>query len=215
MKIGVLWDLDGTLLDTLEDLKDSVNYALSVYGCPERTLEEVRSFVGNGAKKLIALSLPGKADDPDVDQVLATYQAYYATHAQVKTCPYTGILQALADVGEQYPMAIVSNKPDKAVKMLCKDYFGDIFARGESTDCLRKPAPDMLYKTMEEIGVETCIYVGDSEVDVITAANANVPCLSVLWGFRDKEILEQAGAKHFCSQPDKLLEALNSIAASL
>ena len=215
MKIGVLWDLDGTLLDTLEDLKDSVNYALDVYGCPERSLEEVRSFVGNGAKKLIALSLPVKEDDPDVDQVLSTYQAYYATHAQVKTCPYAGILQALEEVGKQYPMAIVSNKPDKAVKMLCKEYFGDIFARGESTDCLRKPAPDMLFKTMEEIGVDTCIYVGDSEVDVITAGNAKVPGLSVLWGFRDKEILEQAGAKHFCSQPDQLLEALNGIAASL
>jgi len=215
VKIGILWDLDGTLLDTLEDLKDSVNYTLGVYGCPERNLEEIRRFVGNGAKKLIALSLPGKEDDPDVDQVLATYQAYYATHAQVKTCPYEGILQALEKIGQRYPMAIVSNKPDKAVKMLCKEYFGDIFARGESTDCLRKPAPDMLFKGMEAIGVDTCIYVGDSEVDVITAANAKVPCLSVLWGFRGRETLEQAGAKHFCDCPDRLLEALDSIAAGM
>lgn len=215
MKIGVLWDLDGTLLDTLEDLKDSVNFALGVYGCPERTLEEVRSFVGNGARQLIALSLPGTENDPDVDAVLATYQAYYATHAQVKTGPYAGVLEALDAVGQHYPMAIVSNKPDKAVKMLCKDYFGEIYARGESTDCTRKPAPDMLFKTMQTLGMDTCIYVGDSEVDVITAKNANVPCLSVLWGFRDKDTLSQAGATHFCSHPDQLLAALDEIAATL
>ncbi len=215
MRIGILWDLDGTLLDTMEDLKDAVNYALRTHGCPERSLKEVRQFVGNGAKRLIALALPGKADDPDVDTVLATFQPYYVAHAQVKTCPYDGILQALEAVGKHYPMAIVSNKPDKAVKILCKEYFGDIFARGESTDCLRKPKPDMVYKAMEAIGVDTCIYVGDSEVDVLTAQNANVPCLSVLWGFRDKEILEEAGAKYFCSHPDQLLQALDSIAATL
>lgn len=204
MKLGILFDLDGTLLDTLEDLKDSVNYALSQYGCPPRNLAEIREFIGNGAKKLIERSLPGKGNDPDVEEVLATYQAYYKTHSQIKTKPYPGILEALAQLSAQYPVAIVSNKPDAATKLLCKEFFGDIYARGESTDCPRKPAPDMLQKAMEAIGVDSCIYVGDSEVDVLTAKNLGVKCLSVLWGFRDREELEQAGNQYFCADPRDL-----------
>ena len=204
MKIGILFDLDGTLLDTLEDLKDSVNYALTQYGCPSRTLSEVRDFIGSGARKLIERSLPGKEDDPAVEDVLATYQAYYKTHSKIKTKPYDGILDALAAVREKYPAAIVSNKPDIATKPLCKEFFGDIYARGESTDCPRKPAPDMLQKAMGDIGVDTCIYVGDSEVDVLTAKNLGVKCLSVLWGFRDRETLTQAGGKFFCDDPKNL-----------
>lgn len=211
MKIGILFDLDGTLLNTLEDLKDAVNYALGQYGCPERTLEEVREFIGNGAERLIRLSLPGREDDPDALQVLATYQRYYAAHSQDKTCPYEGVLQALQQIAGRYPVAIVSNKPDIAVKPLCRDYFGDIYARGESDDCARKPAPDMLYKAMEKIGVETCIYVGDSEVDVVTAKNAGVPCLSVLWGFRDKACMEQVGGKHFCATPSEMPQILEKM----
>lgn len=211
MKIGMLFDLDGTLLNTLEDLADSTNYALAQYGCPPRTVEEVRRFIGNGAKRLIALSLPGTQEDPPVQEVLATYQAYYATHAQIKTRPYDGILDALTEIGKNYPIAIVSNKPDIAVKPLCAQYFPGIYARGESTDCPRKPAPDMLYKAMAEIGVDTCVYVGDSEVDVITAANAGVPCLSVLWGFRDREEIAQEGGKHFCTHPTQMLSMLEEI----
>ena len=154
MKTGILFDLDGTLLDTLEDLTDSVNYALAQYGCPPRTLEEVREFIGNGAKKLIERSLPGRDHDPAVEDVLATYQAYYKTHSQIKTKPYAGIVDALKTISEKYPIAIVSNKPDAATKILCKEFFGDVYARGESTDCPRKPAPDMLQKAMEIIGVE-------------------------------------------------------------
>lgn len=211
MKIGILFDLDGTLLDTLEDLKDSVNYALAQYGCPPRTLEEIREFIGNGAKRLIALSLPGKEDDPDVDEVLATYQAYYKTHSKIKTCPYEGIPEALTYLQAKYPIAIVSNKPDGATKLLCKEFFGDVYARGESSDCPRKPAPDMLYKAMETIGVEKCIYVGDSDVDVVTAKNAGARCLSVLWGFRNRQELEAAGGTDFCENPHRLAAKLEEM----
>ncbi len=208
MKTGILFDLDGTLLYTLEDLRDSVNYALSQYNCPPRTLEEIREFIGNGAKKLIARSLPGREDDPDVEAVLATYQAYYKTHSRIKTKPYPGVVEALKKLGEKYPLAIVSNKPDGATKVLCKEFFGDIYARGESTDCHRKPAPDMLQKAMKEIGVEKSIYVGDSEGDVMTANAQGAKCLSVLWGFRDREVLEQAGAQYFCKAPEEMAETL-------
>ena len=211
MKIGILFDLDGTLLNTLEDLADSTNYALRQYGCPERTVEEVRRFIGTGARRLIAQALPGKEDDPDVDEVLATYQAYYATHAQIKTAPYAGVMEAVEKLKEKYPVAIVSNKPDKAVKILCADYFPGIYARGESTDCPRKPAPDMLFKAMEEIGVEKCVYVGDSEVDAITAGNAGAPCISVLWGFRDREEIAANGGKHFCTDPADMPAMIDKI----
>ena len=204
MKIGILWDLDGTLLDTLQDLTDATNYALAQYGLPERSLEEIRSFVGNGARQLIALSMPGEPSDPPVDAVLETYQVYYRAHSQVKTKPYDGILQALTEISAKYPVAIVSNKPDAATKVLCKEFFGDIYARGESDDCPRKPAPDMLQKAMGIIGVDSCIYVGDSEPDIQTAKNLGVKCLSVLWGFRDQETLQAAGGKYFCADPKEL-----------
>ncbi len=208
MKTGILFDLDGTLLNTLEDLRDSVNYALAQYGCPPRTLGEIRDFIGNGAKKLIARSLPGRKDDPDVEAVLATYQDYYKTHSKIKTRPYPGVVQALRTLAEHYPIAIVSNKPDAATKILCKEFFGDVYARGESTDCPRKPAPDMLQKAMEAIGADSCIYVGDSEVDVLTAQNLGVRCLGVLWGFRDRTVLEEAGGRYFCEDPEMLAETL-------
>ena len=212
MKLGILFDLDGTLLNTLEDLRDATNHALQEYGCPTRSLEEIRSFVGNGARRQITLALPGKENDPPVDEVLAAYQAYYATHARIKTGPYAGIPEALAEIQKKYPVAIVSNKPDKAVKILCADFFPGIFARGESDDCPRKPAPDMVHKTVEAIGVDTCIYVGDSEVDVITARNAGVPCLSVLWGFRDRSEIEPEGGKHFCTDPKDMPATLDRLA---
>ena len=215
MKVGILFDLDGTLLNSLEDLKDAVNYTMNYYGCPERSLEEVREFIGNGAKRLIALSLPGKDTDPTVEEALATYQAYYALHAQDKTCPYEGVVEALAEIGKKYPVAIVSNKPDIAVKPLCAQYFPGIYARGESSDCPRKPAPDMLYKTLETLGVEKCVYVGDSDVDVVTATNAGAPCLSVLWGFRDRDCIEAAGGKYFCTDPKDMAKMLDVIVAQL
>ena len=204
MKTGILFDLDGTLLDTLEDLKDATNATLRHFGCPERTLEEIRSFVGNGARNQIRMSLPGKADDPDLEEVLAWYQEYYPRHCQIKTAPYAGILEALEELGKKYPLAIVSNKPDSAVKILCADFFPGVYAQGVTDDCPRKPAPDMVLRAMEAIGVDRCIYVGDSEVDIRTARNANVPSVSVLWGFRDRKVLEEEGGDCFCSDPAEL-----------
>lgn len=208
---AILFDLDGTLLNTLDDLADAVNVTLAHFGCPVRTTDEVRQFVGNGAQRLIQLSLPGKPDDPDVSEVLAYFKTYYAAHSRCKTRPYDGILEALEEIKKEFPVAIVSNKPDGAVKLLCGEFFGDVFALGESSACPRKPAPDMVYKAMEATGAESCIYVGDSEVDVRTASNAGVPCLSVLWGFRDKAALLEAGAEHFCAAPCDLLKSLKEM----
>ena len=208
---AILFDLDGTLLNTLDDLADATNAALAHFGCPGRTTDEVRQFVGNGAERLIRLALPGNADDPAVSDVLAYFKDYYAAHSQVKTRPYDGIPEALIEVQTEFPVAIVSNKPDNAVKILCSQYFGNVFALGESSACPRKPAPDMVHKAMEAIGADRCIYVGDSEVDVLTAKNAGVPCLSVLWGFRDKEVLVEAGADNFCENPKDLLKILKEM----
>ena len=208
---GILFDLDGTLLDTLEDLLDATNYALRCHGYPERTLPELRRFVGNGAQNQIRLSLPEGADPETVQTVLNTYKPYYTAHCRNKTAPYPGVPEALAYLKARYPVAIVSNKPDTAVKALCADFFPGIYSLGETPDCPRKPAPDMVYKAMEAIGADRCIYVGDSEVDVITANNAGVPCLSVLWGFRDREDMEAVGAVYFCGETARLAEKIEEL----
>ena len=208
MKTGILFDLDGTLLDTLADLMDAVNHVLEEFGYPLRSLEEVRRFVGNGARRLIEQAVPEKAD---AEAVLAVFQTYYREHCQIKTKPYDNIMTALEKISREYPIAIVSNKPDAAVKTLCAQYFPGIFARGESTDCPRKPAPDMVFRAMEEIGVERCVYVGDSEVDVLTAQNAGMPCLSVLWGFRDREEMEAVGGRFFCEKTEDLPECIRKM----
>ena len=208
---AVIFDLDGTLLNTLDDLTDATNAVLRHFGCPERTKEEVRSFVGNGAERLIRLAFPGKETDPEVTEAVAWFKDYYAAHSQIKTCPYAGILEALAAVKAEFPVAVVSNKPDNATKLLCKQYFEGTYALGEGNNTPRKPAPDMVYRAMADIGADRCIYVGDSEVDVLTAKNAGVPCLSVLWGFRDKETLLEAGADHFCENPHDLLNKLREM----
>ena len=211
MKTGILFDLDGTLLNTLEDLLDATNYALAQCGYPKRTLPELRRFVGNGAENQIRMSLPAGASPEEVGRVLRIYKPYYTAHCQVKTRPYDGVLEALEVLKAKYPIAVVSNKPDSAVKALCAQMFPGIFALGETPDCPRKPAPDMVYKACQAIGADTCVYVGDSEVDVVTAKNARVPCLSVLWGFRDKADIEGAGGSHFCENPAQLTEKIEEI----
>ena len=204
MKTGILFDLDGTLLNTLEDLMDATNRSLARFGYPQRSLEEVRRFVGNGAGRLIAQAVPEGADPAPV---LAAFQADYPEHCQVKTAPYPGILEALAALAEKYPIAIVSNKPDAAVKPLCAEYFHGVFALGETKDCPRKPAPQM-----KAVGADRCIYVGDSEVDVLTAQNAGVPCLSVLWGFRTEA---EIGGSRYCHQVYQLVPMLEEMAEAL
>ena len=208
MKTGILWDLDGTLLDTLEDLADAVNYTLTQFGYPQRTTDQVRRFVGNGVRRLLVQAAP---DGADTDALLDVFRTYYNSHCRIKTKPYDGITEVLSELGKRYPMAVVSNKPDTAVKPLCDAYFHGLYARGESADCPRKPAPDMVFAAMEALGVERCIYVGDSEVDVMTARNAGVPCLSVLWGFRDRAEIEEAGGRHFCKTTTELIEKIEEL----
>ena len=208
---AILFDLDGTLLNTLEDLTDATNAALTHFGYPTRTLDEVRQFVGNGAKNQITLSLPEGVTPEKIEEVLDWYKAYYAAHSQIKTRPYDGIPEALEAVKAEFPVAIVSNKPDTAVKILCAQYFPQVFALGESSGCPRKPAPDMVYQALQALGADRCIYVGDSEVDVLTARNAGVPCLSVLWGFRDQKTLLEVGAECFCETPGELLKSLKEM----
>lgn len=206
MSIGILFDLDGTLLNTLEDLADSTNAALASFGYPGRTLAEIRRFVGNGAANLIAQAVPAGCDPAPV---LKAFQAYYPAHCQIKTAPYPGIPQALEALQKNYPLAIVSNKPDAAVKPLCRHYFPGIFSLGETAGCPRKPDKAMVQKAMEAVGVSDCIYVGDSEVDVLTAKNADVRCLSVLWGFRDRD---QIGGSRYCETVSQLVPMLEEMA---
>lgn len=205
---AVIFDLDGTLLDTLEDLKDATNASLAAYGYPAQSLQEIRRFVGNGAARLLELAVPAGVDSAPV---LAFFREYYDVHCRIKTGPYPGITEALNQIATDHPVAIVSNKPDSAVKALCADYFPGIFALGEHPGCPRKPAADMVRKAMDAIGATNCVYVGDSEVDVATAKNAGVPCLSVLWGFRDRELLEQVGATRFCTTPAELPQQIEAI----
>ena len=212
MKTGILFDLDGTLLDTLADLHHCVNYALKQHGCPERSLAEVRRFIGHGARRLIEQSMPGAPDDPPLEEVFATYQTYYNIRCNNgSTCPYPGIPEALEVLKGQYPLAIVSNQPHEAVVSLCEAFFPGIYALGVQPDCPRKPAPDMLRKAMAAIGVDQGIYVGDSDVDVLTAKNTGLPCLSVLWGFRDQPELQEAGATHFCRDTRQLPHQIQTL----
>ena len=211
MKTAILFDLDGTLLDTLGDLTDATNYALAQFGYPPRSQEEVRRAVGNGAANQLRCCAPAGTAENVIQEILALYKPYYTDHCQIKTRPYDGIAEALEAIRAKYPMAIVSNKPDSAVKTLCADYFPGIYALGETADCPRKPAADMVQKAMAAIGAQTCIYVGDSEVDVLTAKNAGVSCIAVLWGFRDKEDLETAGDCHFCETPAQLEQAIDAL----
>ena len=207
---GILFDLDGTLLNTLEDLTDATNYALTQFGYPCRNLEQVRRAIGNGAANQIRKSLPEGTAEETVQQVLSVYKTYYTAHCQIKTSPYEGIQEALEKL-KKYPVAIVSNKPDAAVKALCADYFPGLYALGETPDCPRKPAADMVYKGMKAIGVHRCIYVGDSEVDVLTAKNAGMPCLCVLWGFRDRRDMADAGGEYFCETTGQLVERIEEL----
>lgn len=204
MGVGILFDLDGTLLDTLTDLYNGVNYALEQFSLPARTRAEVRQMVGGGTLNLVQQSMPGLPGDPDLEQIHKVYLENYNTHCQDNTCPYPGILEQLAYLQKKYPVAVVSNKPDGSTKALCARFFPGVYALGQRPDIPKKPAPDMLYSAMEALGVDRCIYVGDSETDIQVAQNAGMPCLSVLWGFRDLDQLEQVGGKHFCPSTDQL-----------
>ena len=214
----VVFDLDGTLLDTLEDLTDSVNYAIGKFGMPERTIDEIRSFVGNGIAKLIERVIQEGAENPHYEEILKTFRAYYALHCKDKTKPYDGILKMLDQLEEEgYQMAVVSNKFDAAVKELGGLYFGKRIktAVGESGKVRKKPAPDAVYQVLEDLSVSAqhAVYVGDSDVDLATARNVPMTCISVTWGFRSREQLLAAGAdeQRMITDPAQLPALLRTI----
>ncbi len=203
---AVIFDLDGTLLNTLDDLAGAVNHALALHGYPTRTLDEVRRFVGNGIANLIHRALPDGVDAQTEAAVLADFRTYYAAHDLDATAPYAGVdemLAALHDAG--IPMAVVSNKIESAVEDLRRHFFADTIALavGDHPSRPRKPAPDGTYAALARLGVaaEDAVFVGDSEVDVDTARNAGVRLLAVTWGFRDVDILRAHGATQFADTP--------------
>ena len=200
----VIFDLDGTLLNTLEDLKEATNFALS-NNYPTRTLKEVRCFVGNGVRKLIERAVPENCQN--VEECLAVFKQNYSEIMYNHTAPYNGILKILSDLkANGIKTGVVSNKFDSAVKELCKKYFADLIdiAIGQADDVPKKPAPDGVFKAMRELGADklSTIYVGDSDVDVATAKNANLPCIGVTWGFRDREYLK--GANFIIDNPNDI-----------
>lgn len=211
---SVLFDLDGTLLDTLGDLTAAMNRTLTRHGLPERTRQQMRTALGNGARRLMELSVPAGTDGALFETLLAEYNADYAAHCRMETAPYPGIdalLQQLHAQGRK--LAIVSNKPDEAVRALRTEFFADTvpIAVGEKQGIRRKPAPDTLLTAMAQLGAErtSTVYVGDSEVDIATARAAGLPCISVLWGFRDRDVLEQAGAQQFAANAGELARLLD------
>ena len=191
-----LFDMDGTVLDTIADLRDAVNHTLALYGCPACDTQRVRDATGNGARDLIARCLPQGEATPDFEAIFSAYKAYYAAHSCLKTAPYEGITALLQELREDgCKVAIVSNKPDGAVKELAARFFPGIPAFGEA-GLPRKPAPDMVYHALDVLGADraNAAYIGDSEVDVATAKNAGLELIAVSWGFRSRAHLVQSGA---------------------
>ena len=208
---AVLFDLDGTLLDTLGDLQLGVNITLEKHGYPTRTLEEIRAFVGNGARELMRLALPAATPEAEREAILAEYLDWYAVNFCVKAAPYPGVKAAVDALVERgVKVAVVSNKPDATTKKLAEMFFPGLPAFGQRDDVPKKPAPEMVWKAMETLGVtaEESVYVGDSEVDVQTAHNAGLPLVAVSWGFRTVEQLVEAGAETIVHTPEELRSAL-------
>ena len=207
-----IFDLDGTLLDTLADLAASVNYALRTHGMPEHSIDDIRRFVGNGVRKLMERAIPNGEANPDFEATFATFREHYMHHSLDTTQPYPGIPEALAELkAKGCRLAVVSNKMMAATVELCRHFFPDTIevaiGEHEAEGIRKKPAPDTVFAALRELGVEKsgAVYVGDSDVDVQTAANSGLPCISVLWGFRDRDFLIQHGAKTFISAPSELL----------
>lgn len=206
-----IFDLDGTLLNTLDDLCASCNYALKTMGFAQRTTDEVRRFVGNGVAKLMERAVPDGTSAGQTAEALAVFRKYYLDHGLDTTRPYDGIpelLTALRQRGNR--VAVVSNKFNDATRQLCAHFFPDTVevAIGETAAIRKKPAPDTVMEAMRQLGVDAAgtVYVGDSDVDVMTARNSGLPCISVLWGFRDRAFLEDCGATVFAANPADILD---------
>lgn len=215
MKKAVIFDLDGTLLNTLDDLADSTNYALSKFGYPTRTIDEVRQFVGNGVAKLIERAIPEGKNNPNFEKCLSIFKENYAQNMYNKTAPYNGIIEMLSNLKSKgIKIAVVSNKFDLAVKELCKKYFEGFidFAAGENEaqGIKKKPAPDTVISVLNEFNFapEDAVYVGDSDVDIMTAKNSKMPCISVTWGFRDEKFLLENGATILINAPSEIYNHL-------
>jgi len=205
-----IFDLDGTLLDTLADLAASCNYALRENGLPERTTDEVRQFVGNGIRLLMERAVPGGAQNERFESAFATFKEHYLHHNLDNTRPYPGVMELLKRLkGQGKRMAVVSNKFMTATQDLCDRFFGEYIsvAIGEKEGINRKPSPDTVYEALRRLGAKRdgAVYVGDSEVDVMTAKNSGIPCISVLWGFRDKTFLIEHGATTFVAKPEEIV----------
>lgn len=211
MKKLVVFDMDGTILNTLDDLKDTLNYALGQYHFPARTLEETRAFVGNGIHKLIERAVPEGTDAQTVEKVFDTFLEYYQIHCMDQTRPYPGIVSLLQSLKEAGLLtAVVSNKADAAVQELCERFFLGLFdfAVGEHEGVQKKPAPDMVQLALRTLGTQAsdAVYVGDSDVDLATAKNSGLDSIIVTWGFRDREFLESQGVEVFADTPEKVRE---------
>lgn len=207
---AVIFDLDGTLLNTLDDLAASVNFALKDCGYPERTIEEVRAFIGNGVIKLMQRATPDGISQEEFDRCFESFRTHYLKHMFDTTKPYDGILPLLDTLkAAGIKTAVVSNKLHSGVVGLCKDFFGDRLtcAFGVLDESERKPAPANVFKAIKEMQVEAadCVYVGDSEVDVQTANNAGLDCIAVTWGYRDPDVLKMNSPKYMIEKPEEIL----------
>lgn len=206
-KKAVVFDLDGTLLDTLDDLTNAVNYVLRAHSYPEISRDKVRGYLGNGARELIKKALPESVEGALFEEYLAEYVEYYGKHSRIETKPYEGVPELLRELkANGISVAVVSNKPDAAVRSLCLEYFGELvdFSVGDKEDIRRKPAADPVFYALKSIGCDRAVFVGDSEVDIETAANAGLPCISLTWGFRDRDMLEKNGATVFADDAETL-----------
>lgn len=207
-----IFDLDGTLLDTLGDLAASTNYALRTHGMPEHPMESIRRFVGNGVRVLMERAVPGGDANPLFEDAFDTFRQHYMQHSLDTTCPYEGVPEMLATLKEQgCHVAVVSNKMMAATKALCRHFFPETvdvaIGEHEAEGIRRKPAPDTVEEAIRQLGVPRAgaVYIGDSDVDILTARHAGLPCISVLWGFRDRDFLLRSGAETFVSAPSELL----------
>ena len=208
-----IFDLDGTLLDTLGDLCASVNFALRKFGFPERTIDEVRSFIGNGVVKLMERSTPDGIDSDTQQRCLDTFRKYYLQHMSDTTAPYANVTELISELRKKdIKIAVVSNKLHPAVEDLCETYFSGLIdkAIGVSVEEERKPSPINVIKTMElyEADTDNCIYIGDSEVDVQTAHNAGIKCIGITWGFRNKDCLEANGCDFIADTADEVKDLI-------